>query len=90
MMLGTMIVDEKVYPIVSIYLADGKIVFKASWKVTKKTKAQQVEDYVIFAPDGSLVVSGKCPAEIPRVRPGDVVELDMTMTPDDHRADADG
>ena len=55
--LGTIVIDEQIFPITGIRLADGKILFEVGL-LPLPVHLPQTSEVRIHAPDGSLVAVG--------------------------------
>lgn len=68
--LGTVVVDEETCDIYAVRMERGIIIFSARSQKRRTAEGKTIEDFVVFAPDGSEVLAAKAQCWVPSRKDG--------------------
>jgi len=80
--MGTIVIDERIYPIHSLALGEGAVLVTVSMSAAKAALIPSGFDWSLHAPDGSFVCRGRfaaIPWWPPKLGDDDVVELTLRL-----------
>ncbi len=79
-MMGTIVIDERIYPIRSFALGEGAILAVVSMSVADAVEIPRRFDWSLHAPDGSFVCRGRLDfGQLSGLRDRDAVELTFRL-----------
>ena len=86
MSLGTLVVDEKPYPVVRVYLAEGRVFFIAQLRSPRdgELTIHPGDQAALFAPDGTQVMACRLMIKRPQTaKRGGVLTIELPLAVDE-------